>query len=142
MQNRPNQNILWVAYDVCFVIGCPTPKLDLDWYYNELNEDAKITDMRHDGETWQPITKRVDDREGNTKLGHRHWWHGVPSGYTGEHTEYIINPNMARIAAEYELQEVEKIGREDTGSYGSRNPSREATFLIHLAELRHDELIE
>lgn len=129
--SRPG--VTFIDLDTCYVIGCPDPTIDHDFYI-----DYETVDPRHDGGTLGPMTKRVyDPITGNVPIALRHWWHSVGSGYTRENSEYILLPKVAQNMCEYELSRVGK--DEDGKTY--HDYSRLETFSLMLAELKHHNLL-
>ena len=126
--------IAFIDFDTCYVIGCPAPKIDPDFYYS-----WQLVDPKNDGLDITPMTRRVfDPITGTDPIAFRHWWHSVGSGYTGEQSEYVLVPSVAKAQCEYELS---RVGIDDDGrTY--REVSRLETFSLMLAELKHHNLIE
>ena len=125
---------IFVDWETCYVANCPSPHIDHDWYYN-----WESIDPRHDGEKHEAINRRVlDVVTGNHPIAFRHWWHSVASGYTGEESEYILNPETARTMCEYELS---RVGIDEDGPI-YRETSRLETFSLMLDELKHYNLID
>ena len=129
--SRPG--VTFIDIDTCYVVGCPAPIIDHDFYgYYE------TVDPRHDGGNMGPMTKRVyDPITGNVPIALRHWWHSVGSHYTREDSEYILVPNVAQNMCEYELS---RVGIDDD-SVMYYNHSRLETFTLMLAELKHHNLL-
>jgi hypothetical protein len=125
--------VIFVEMETCYVENCPSPHIDHDWYSNWKNIDP-----RHDGEEHGAINRRVlDVVTGNHPIAFRHWWHSVGSGYTGEQSEYILNPETAKSMCEYELS---RVGIDEDGRI-YRETSRLETFSLMLGELKHYDLI-
>ena len=126
--------IRFIDIETCYVEGCPSPHIDHEWYPNWKNADP-----RHDGEQHQPITRSVFNPATDKKtIGLRHWWHSVGSGYTGEQSEYILDPEVAKSMCEYELS---RVGIDEDGRTYSHT-SRLETFSLMLDELKHYNLVK
>ncbi len=125
---------IFVDWETCYVANCPSPHIDHDWYYN-----WESIDPRHDGMVHQTVMRRVlNPLTGKYPIAFRHRWHGVSSGRTGEETEYILNPQIAKSMCEYELS---RVGIDEDGPI-YRETSRLETFSLMLAELKHYNLID
>ena len=126
--------VIFVDVETCYVANCPSPHIDHDWYPNWKNVDP-----RHDGMEHQVIMRRVlNPLTGKRQIAFRHRWHGVNSTRTGEQTEYILNPQVAKSMCEYELS---RVGIDEDGPIYSKT-SRLETFSLILDELKHYNLID
>ena len=126
--------ITFIDMETCYVDGCPAPTIAHEWY-----PSVPTVDPRHDGEKHCAISRHVYDPITDKRpLAFRHWWHSVGSGYTGEQSEYVLVPSVAKAQCEYELS---KVGIDDDGRTYNR-VSRLETFSLMLAELYHHDLIE
>ena len=114
--------VIFVDVETCYVANCPSPHIDHDWYPEEHQ-----TLMR---KVLTPFT-------GKRPVAFRHRWHGVGSGRTGEQTEYILDPQVAKSMCEYELS---RVGIDEAGPIYSKT-SRLETFSLILDELKHYNLI-
>jgi len=129
--SRPG--VTFIDIDTCYVIGCPAPIIDHEFY-----ADYETVDPRHDGGSIGVMTKRVyDPITGNIPIAFRHNWHSVGSHYTREQSEYVLVPSMAKAQCEYELS---RVGIDEDGRTYSET-SRLETFSMMLAELKHHNLI-
>ena len=133
LDNWERPGVTFIDMETCYVVGCPSPRIDHEWY-----NDWKAVDPRHDGLIHNPITRRVlDDITGNHPIAFRHWWHSVGSGHTREQSEYVLVPSVAQSMCDYELS---RVGLDDDGGT-YRKCSRLETFSVMLAELKHHNLI-
>jgi hypothetical protein len=129
--SRPG--VTFIDIDTCYVIGCPAPIIDHEFY-----SDYETVDPRHDGGYIGVMTKRVyDPITGNVPIALRHNWHSVGSHYTREESEYILVPSVAEEMCKYELS---RVGVDEDGQI-YRETSRLETFSLMLAELKHHNLI-
>ena len=133
MANTERSGIDFINMETCYVVGCPEPRIDHEFYNDYIAIDPKM-----DGYQFAAMTRRVLDRNtGNKPIAFRHWWHSIPSGFTGEQSEYVLIPRVAQSQSDYEL---EKAKIEPDGRTYSR-VSRKEFFTLVLAELKHHHLI-
>ncbi len=133
MSNKERSGITFIDMETCYVVGCPAPRIDHEFY-----SDYESVDPKMDGFRFSGMTRRVlDPITGNYPIAFRHWWHSVGSGYTGEQSEYVLVPNVAESMCDYELS---RVGIDEDGRI-YRQVSRLETFTFMLAELKHHNLI-
>lgn len=125
MSNTERSGVDFIDTETCYVVGCPAPRIDHDFYHDYIAVERSA------------CTRRVLDRTtGYKPIAFRHWWHSVPSGFTGEQSEYVLIPSIAKSQSEYELDQAKT---ESWSTY--LRISRQEFFTLVLSELKHYQLI-